>query len=308
MSDEYIHALISRAYRHVPTRSNLLIIMALINVMNVSASLTPNWFSSGQDADDLERQTLLKSSCILPHHIAIIMDGNGRWAKLKGKTRIDGHVAGVESVRDVVECCGQLGIKYLTLFTFSTENWKRPQKEISALMKLLIRVIGRETAKLHENNISIRFIGEFERLPAKVQDVLQRAMDTTKDNTKLILTVALSYSGQWDIMQACRSIASDVKEGVLAPEKIDEQLVASYLSTSSIPDPDLLIRTSGEYRISNFMLWQSAYSEIFFTPTYWPDFRRMQLYDAIQEFHKRERRFGQTSEQIRIKTVHSSKS
>ncbi|MEI6650985.1 MAG: isoprenyl transferase [Chlorobiaceae bacterium] len=275
--------------------------MALIKIADFSSTLKAHWFSPDTDVADKQVQFELKSSCDLPCHIAIIMDGNGRWARLKGKTRIDGHAAGVESVRDVVESCSQLGVKYLTLFTFSTENWKRPEKEISALMQLLVKVIGRESRKLHDNNIRLNVIGEMDLLPKEVSAVLKKTMELTKNNNKLVLTIALSYSGQWDIMQACKAIAFDVKAGLINPEAVDEQLLASYLATASIPDPELLIRTSGEFRISNFLLWQSAYSEIYFTNTYWPDFRRSQLYDAIREFQSRERRFGQTSEQIQTK-------
>ena len=281
--------------------------MALIKISDFSSTLKAHWFSADTDYADKQVQNELKSSCDLPCHIAIIMDGNGRWARLKGKTRIDGHVAGVESVRDIVESCSQLGIKYLTLFTFSTENWKRPEKEISALMQLLVKVIGRETRKLHDNNIRLNVIGEINLLPKEVSAVLKKTMELTKNNNKLVLTIALSYSGQWDIMQACKAIAFDVKAGLLNPEAVDEQLLASYLATASIPDPELLIRTSGEFRISNFLLWQSAYSEIYFTNTYWPDFRRSQLYDAIREFQSRERRFGQTSEQIQTKNFPANK-
>ncbi len=281
--------------------------MALIKIADFSTTLKAHWFSADTDFADKQVQAELKSSCDLPCHIAIIMDGNGRWARLKGKTRIDGHVAGVESVRDIVESCSQLGVKYLTLFTFSTENWKRPEKEVSALMQLLVKVIGRETRKLHDNNIRLNVIGEINLLPKEVAAVLKKTMELTKNNNKLVLTIALSYSGQWDIMQACKAIAFDVKAGLLNPEAVDEQLLASYLSTASIPDPELLIRTSGEFRISNFLLWQSAYSEIYFTNTYWPDFRRSQLYDAIREFQSRERRFGQTSEQIQTKNFPANK-
>ncbi len=281
--------------------------MALIKLSDFSSTLNPHWFSPDNDIADKRVQAELQSSCELPRHIAIIMDGNGRWARLKGKTRIDGHVAGVESVRDIVESCSQLGIKYLTLFTFSTENWKRPEKEISALMQLLVKVIGRESRKLHDNNIRLNVIGQMNQLPEKVRYVLTETMELTKNNNKLVLNIALSYSGQWDIMQACKSIAVDVRKGLINPESIDDQLIASYLSTASMPDPELLIRTSGEFRISNFMLWQSAYSEIYFTNTYWPDFRRSQLYDAIREFQSRERRFGQTSEQIQTKHIPANK-
>jgi undecaprenyl diphosphate synthase len=281
--------------------------MALLKMTDFSSTPKTHWFSSNSDAEDKSIQEELKASCQLPRHIAVIMDGNGRWARQKGKTRIEGHVAGVESVRDIVESCSQLGINYLTLFTFSTENWKRPEQEISALMRLLVTVIGRETRKLHDNNICLNVIGEINLLPEKVRTVLKKTMELTKNNSKLVLNIALSYSGKWDLAQACKSIAIAVQAGKISPESVDEQLLGSYLSTASIPDPDLLIRTSGEFRISNFMLWQCAYSEIYFTNTYWPDFHRSQLYDAIREFQSRERRFGQTSEQLQKITIPANK-
>ena len=281
--------------------------MALTKKLNLSSPFNPHWFSSENSDVDKTVQSELKSSCDLPQHIAVIMDGNGRWARSRGKTRIEGHIAGVDSVRDVVEASTELGIKFLTLFTFSTENWKRPKNEVSALMRLLIRVIGRETRTLHENNIRLNVIGEINLLPDKVRSTLQETMDLTKNNKKLVLNIALSYSGQWDIAQACKAISFDIQEGRLKPESVDEQLFASYLSTASMPDPELLTRTSGEYRISNFMLWQCAYSEIYFTNSYWPDFNRLQLYDAIREFQNRERRFGQTSEQIQKNNIPASK-
>ena len=259
----------------------------------------PQWFTTKSDPEDIRIQETLKSTCVLPRHVGIIMDGNGRWAKRKGKTRIAGHVAGVESVRDVVEACCQLGIGYLTLFTFSIENWRRPKLEISALMRLLIKVLRKETPQLRENNVRLEVIGDLSLVANDVRQTIEETMAQTKDNTKLILTIALSYSGKWDITEACRKIARQAQAGALDPDAIDEQLFASFLSTASFPDPDLLIRTSGEFRISNFMLWQSAYSEIIFTSTLWPDFRRGQLYDAIREFQNRERRFGQTSEQLK---------
>ena len=275
--------------------------------MDLSSAFKPHWFSAHINSDDAKVQDELKSSVELPRHIAIIMDGNGRWARLKGKTRIEGHAAGVDSVRDIVEACTQLGIGNLTLFTFSTENWKRPEKEVSALMQLLIRVLRKESKELHDNNIRLNVIGNINMLPEKVGDVLRETMDLTKNNNSLVLSIALSYSGKWDILQACRLMAFDVQKGSINPQDIDEQLFESYLSTRSLPDPELLIRTSGEFRISNFMLWQSAYSEIYFTNTYWPDFRRAQLYDAIRDFQSRERRFGQTSEQIKTSQTVNSK-
>ena len=280
--------------------------MALKKVTNVTTSLPSRWFSSDTNRTDKEQQAALQKAGQLPQHIAIIMDGNGRWAKMKGKSRMEGHIAGVSSVRDIVEACHQLGIGYLTLFTFSTENWKRPEQEISALMQLLIRVIGRESRKLHENNIRLQVIGEMHRLPQKVERVLRDCMELTQENNGLVLNLALSYSGQWDVLQACRAIAADVQAGTLQLEAIDEACMASYLSTAEMPDPELLIRTSGEFRLSNFLLWQSAYSEIYYTSIYWPDFRREQLYEALYDFQQRERRFGQTSEQVQTRTPASA--
>lgn len=261
----------------------------------------PQWFKSKINPDDVLIQDELKSSCELPRHIGIIMDGNGRWARLKGKSRIEGHIAGVESVRDIVEACSQLGVAYLTLFTFSIENWKRPENEISALMRLLIRVLRKETRQLHDNNIRLNVIGNMNLVPPEVRATLDETMELTKNNSRLMLNIALSYSGKWDIIQACQTIAEQAKRGNIDPKQITEELFDSLLSTSALPDPELLIRTSGEFRISNFMLWQSAYSEIYFTNTYWPDFRRTQLYEAVREFQSRERRFGQTSEQLHAK-------
>jgi undecaprenyl diphosphate synthase len=266
--------------------------------MEHSFSFMPYWFKSKQHPDDIRVQNELKSSCELPRHIGIIMDGNGRWARLKGKSRVEGHVAGVESVRDIVEASRQLGISCLTLFTFSIENWKRPENEISALMRLLIRVLKRETRQLHDNNIRLHVIGDMNMLANEVRATLSDTMELTKNNSAMTLNIALSYSGKWDLAQACQRIAEKAVSGEIGTDAIDETMIESYLSTASFPDPELLIRTSGEFRISNFMLWQSAYSEIYFTNTYWPDFRRTQLYEALREFQNRERRFGQTSEQV----------
>ena len=226
------------------------------------------------------------------------MDGNGRWAKRRGFPRIAGHNEGVESVRDTVEACGQLGVKHLTLYAFSTENWKRPQEEVSMLMRLLMRALRDETDKLHENNVKVDTIGDFATLPIEVQDELTDAMTKTKLNTGLHLHLALSYSGRWDITTAVKAIAEDVRRGALTPESIDDTLVSRYLATKNVPDPDLLIRTSGEFRISNFLLWQLAYSEIYISTSCWPDFRRRELYEAITDFQRRERRFGMVSEQL----------
>lgn len=262
----------------------------------------PQWFKSTIDPEDALIQEELKASCVFPRHIGIIMDGNGRWAKQQGKSRIEGHIAGVDSVRDIVEACTQLGIRALTLFTFSIENWRRPKTEISALMRLLIKVLKKETPQLRQNNVRLEVIGDMNLVSRAVRKTLEETMDETSENHGLTLTVALSYSGKWDITNACRNIAGQVAAGRLDPDHIDENLFASYLSTAPLPDPELLVRTSGEFRISNFMLWQIAYSEIFFTDTYWPDFRRNRLYDALREYQKRERRFGKTSEQLKTET------
>jgi undecaprenyl diphosphate synthase len=247
---------------------------------------------------DRARQEDLKRNGTIPTHIAIIMDGNGRWAKHRGLPRIAGHNEGVESVRDTVEACGQLGVNHLTLYAFSTENWKRPQDEVSMLMRLLMRALRDETDRLHKNNVRVNAIGEISSLPREVQDELQDAHLKTKQNTGLNLHLALSYSGRWDIVQATRRIAELARSGNLDPALIDERCLSDALSTRETPDPDLLIRTGGELRISNFLLWQLAYSEIFISQRFWPEFRREELYDAIADFQQRERRFGMVSEQL----------
>jgi len=230
----------------------------------------------------------------LPQHIAIIMDGNGRWAKTKGKLRLFGHQNGVKAVRDTVEGAAQIGIKYLTLYAFSTENWNRPEKEINALMTLLVSAINKETKTLMDNNIRLSTIGDIKKLPAKAQEELQKAIEKTKENTRMTLVLALSYSSRWEILNAVQNIIIDNKKA----EEINETCFQQYLTTKSVPDPELLIRTSGEYRISNFLLWQIAYSELYFTETLWPDFRRVDLYKAILNYQNRERRFGKTTEQL----------
>lgn len=247
---------------------------------------------------DLKEQQRLKDGGEIPRHLAIIMDGNGRWAKKRGMPRIAGHKEGVESVRDIVEASGQLGVRYLTLYAFSTENWKRPQEEISLLMRLLLRALHDEADRLHRNNVKLRAIGDVSRLPAEVQSELLDGIRKTKENTGLTLVLALSYSGRWDLIGAVRTIAAEVRAGRLAPEQVTEQTIGRALSTDGIPDPDLLIRTSGEFRVSNFLLWQLAYSEIHITPKFWPDFRRGDLYVAIRDYQNRERRFGMVSEQL----------
>jgi undecaprenyl diphosphate synthase len=234
----------------------------------------------------------------LPKHIAIIMDGNGRWAKEKGKLRVFGHHNGVVSVRDVVEGAGDIGVKYLTLYTFSSENWNRPKLEVMAIMELMVTTINKEIATFMANNVRLNAIGDLEKLPKKCYEELKRAMEKTAGNTGLVLTLALSYSSRHEIMQAAKNIAAKVKEGELELNDINEDVFAANLYTSQIPDPELLIRTSGEHRISNYLLWQIAYAELYFTPKLWPDFRREDLFEAILDYQKRERRFGMTSEQI----------
>ncbi|MFH5830882.1 isoprenyl transferase [Halalkalibaculum sp. DA384] len=245
-----------------------------------------------QDVVDKQKQQELVASGEIPRHVAIIMDGNGRWAKSKGNIRAYGHKAGVDSVRDITEACAQMGVEYLTLYAFSTENWGRPKAEVNALMRLLVNSLRKEAENLHKNNIKLATIGQIERFPQRCQDELKEAAELTCDNTRLHLCLALSYSGRWDITEAVKKLAREVKEGKVDPEDIDDDLISSHLSTAEIPDPDLIIRTSGEYRISNFLLWQLAYSELYITETYWPDFRRNELYKAIQSYQSRERRFG----------------
>lgn len=235
----------------------------------------------------------------LPQHIAIIMDGNGRWAKEKGKLRVFGHKKGVESVRDILEGAIDVGVPYLTLYTFSTENWNRPKLEVAALMELLVSSIAKETKTMMKNGVRLNAIGDLSQLPARAMKYLQRCMDETAMNTKCTLTLALSYSGRWEIINAVKAIAQSVKNGQTAIENIDENMLAQHLNTYPIPDPELMIRTSGEQRISNYLLWQLAYAELYFTNKLWPDFRRDDLYEAIIEFQARERRFGLTSEQIK---------
>jgi undecaprenyl diphosphate synthase len=234
----------------------------------------------------------------IPEHIAIIMDGNGRWAKQKGNSRIFGHQSAVEAVRDTTEGAAAAGVKYLTLYAFSTENWNRPQFEVKALMELLVMTISKETPTLMQNNIRLMSIGQMEDLPSSCQRQLTEAKQKTECNTRMVLNLALSYGGRRDILQAVQSLSEQVKSGQIASKDIDEAVFKSYLSTHSLPDPELMIRTSGEFRISNFLLWELAYSEIYITPKFWPDFRRADLYEAIADYQKRERRFGKTSEQI----------
>ena len=237
----------------------------------------------------------------LPSHIAIIMDGNGRWAKEKGEDRLYGHLHGVESVRNVVEGAAELGIKYLTLYAFSTENWDRPEYEVSGLMELLVDTIHNEVPTLNKNNIKLHVIGDINMLPDAAKNELQEALNETSTNTGLNLIMALSYSSRWEIAEAVKQIAADVSTGKLLPAGITQKTIENYLATKAFPDPELMIRTSGEYRISNFLLYQLAYAELYFTNTLWPDFRKENLYAAITDFQSRERRFGKTGEQVKDK-------
>ncbi len=234
----------------------------------------------------------------LPKHIAIIMDGNGRWAQEKGEDRLFGHLHGVESVRNIVEGCAELGIEYLTLYAFSTENWDRPANEVSGLMEILVDTIRNEVPTLNKNNIKLHVIGDINMLPTNAHKALQEALHETSTNTGLNLVMALSYSSRWELVNAVKNIAIAVQAGNLLPENVTQQTLQNYLSTSNFPDPELMIRTSGEYRISNFLLYQLAYAELYFTDTRWPDFRKENLYEAIVDYQSRERRFGKTGQQI----------
>ncbi len=238
----------------------------------------------------------------LPHHIAIIMDGNGRWAEEKGQERLYGHYHGVESVRNIVEGSAELGIKYLTLYAFSTENWDRPRQEVEGLMTLLVDTIHKEVPTLNKNNIRLHVIGDLGMLPTFAQDELKEALEMTSHNTGLNLIMALSYSSRWELVNAVKNIGLDVKAGKIDPNTINQDTLQQYLTTSQFPDPELMIRTSGEYRISNFLLYQLAYAELYFTNTRWPDFRKENLYEAILDFQARERRFGKTGQQIEEET------
>ena len=234
----------------------------------------------------------------LPQHVAIIMDGNGRWAKSKGKNRIFGHSQGVQTVRDITETAAELGIKYLTLYTFSTENWNRPAIEVNALMALLIETVRSEIATLNKNNIKLRIIGDLENLPSMPRKAMKEGLEATKNNTRMTLVLALNYGSKWEILRGVRQLAEKAAKGLIRPEDITDKMFENELSTAGIPDPELVIRTSGETRLSNFLLWQAAYSEYYFTKTYWPDFQKEEFYKAIAGFQNKERRFGMTGEQI----------
>ena len=234
----------------------------------------------------------------IPDHIAIIMDGNGRWARARTLPRIAGHREGINSVREITQLCGEIGVKHLTLYTFSTENWQRPKAEVSALMTLLLKTINKEVKELHKNNVKFTVIGDLAMLPGSTRKGLQDGIELTQDNGGLNLCLALNYGSRQEMIDAIQSLASKVQSGEMEPEEINEAIFSDALYTKGIPDPDLLIRTSGECRLSNFLLWQSAYTEIFITDTYWPEFREEQLMDAINVYQLRERRFGKVSEQV----------
>ncbi len=245
---------------------------------------------------ELEKQ-LIKDA--IPKHIAIIMDGNGRWAKERGKPRIFGHRNALQAVQDTTETAARIGVKHVTLYAFSTENWKRPQREINALMELLVNTINKEIKNLQKNKIKLSAIGDLKSLPPATQRELAKAIEATKNNTQLEVILALSYSSKWEITQGIKQLCEDVKKGEVEPDTINEDTVSSYLATRNIPDPELMIRTSGEMRISNFLLWQLAYAELIFSPKLWPDFRGDDLIQCVIDYQKRERRFGMTSEQVK---------
>jgi len=247
---------------------------------------------------DKTLQEELKKNGDIPTHIAIIMDGNGRWAKRRGLPRVAGHRRGVETVREIVEVCAEVGVKYLTLYTFSTENWKRPKDEVSTLMRLLLKSLKERLDELNKNDIKLTCIGNIESLPDVVQKQLFEDIERTKNNKRMTLNLALSYSGRWELLEAVKSISRKAAEGKIIPDSITEKTISDHLTTKNMPEPELIIRTSGEFRVSNFLLWQIAYSEFVILDVYWPEFSRSHLYDAIRQYQKRERRFGKVSEQI----------
>jgi len=255
--------------------------------------------SNKEQTPDELLQAQLKKTGEIPVHIAIIMDGNGRWAKSRGLPRFAGHREGVESVRDIVEAASQLGVKFLTLYTFSTENWKRPVEEVSLLMRLLLKNLKERVDELDENDIKLSCIGDMNSLPKEVKEQLIGDIERTKNNKRMTLNLALSYSGRWELLEAFKSINHSIQKKELLAEEISEETISNHLTTKNIPDPDLIIRTSGEFRLSNFLIWQAAYSEYVISNVFWPEFRRKELYDAISNFQKRERRFGKVSEQIK---------
>ncbi len=258
--------------------------------------------------EDWEKEIVdrIKARGNVPRHVAVIMDGNGRWARQRGLDRIEGHKEGINSVRDVVDASDALGIEVLTLYTFSTENWRRPAREVAGLMRLLVQTVQREVDELDKNNVRLMTIGHLSDLPSYVRQAMRHSIERLATNTGLTVNLALSYSSRLEISDAAQAIARDVQRGVLQPEEVTPEVFQRYLNTAGLPDPDLLIRTSGEKRISNFLLWQLAYTELYFTEVLWPDFRKRQYYEAIEEYQRRERRFGMVSEQLvgRGKTVH----
>ncbi|MGD9486508.1 MAG: isoprenyl transferase [Calditrichaceae bacterium] len=253
--------------------------------------------------DYSEKVEQIKQNTDLPRHVGIIMDGNGRWAKKQNLPRIAGHNEGVNSVESIVEGCAELGVKYLTIYTFSEENWKRPSWEVAALMQLLVSTINKKIKRLNEQNVQIRTIGHLEKLPDITRQSMESAVEQTKNNTGLVLNVALSYGGRQEIVDVCRQLADSAKKGEIDPDVIDTALFSSHLNTAGQPDPDLIIRTGGENRISNFLLWQIAYSEIYITTKSWPEFRKPELVDAIWDYIHRERRYGMISEQVQSKVA-----
>lgn len=255
--------------------------------------------------EERELQEAIKTAGNLPAHVAIIMDGNGRWAKKRGLPRVEGHKEGINSVREVVETAGELGIKFLTLYTFSTENWRRPKGEVTALMSLLLRTIREEVDELNKKNVRLTTIGHLDDLPYLPREGITHALRVLQNNTGLTLNLALSYSGRQEMTDCIRTIAAKAQQGLIKPEDVTEQLISQELYTADLPDPDLLIRTSGELRLSNFLLWQLAYTEIYVTEVLWPDFRRREFLTAISCYQKRERRYGKVSEQIQAEKAHS---
>lgn len=267
------------------------------NATNLKRLLRPEPYAQTPEDKEVQRQLLTGGN--LPKHVAVIMDGNGRWAQERGLPRVAGHQAGIASLRDTTRAARELGINYLTVYAFSTENWNRPRKEVSMLMRLLLKMLREELNEMRDNGVRLNTIGQTNALPKEVQRELFDAMDKTAQNDHMTLTLALSYSGRWDIVRAMQTLALDVRRGKISPEDISDSLVRSYLTTRDLPDPDLMIRTSGEMRLSNFLLWELAYSEIHVTQIYWPDFRREHLYEAIRTYQTRERRFGMTGSQLK---------
>lgn len=259
------------------------------STQSVAESSAP---SADANAEDERLQRSLRERGELPSHIACIMDGNGRWAQKRGESRVVGHHEGVTSVRDITEACAELGVDYLTLYTFSTENWERPEDEIDALMELLVHTVREERSTLLENDVQLQIIGDVSELPDRCEETLTETKVETADNDRMTLTLALSYSGRWEILNAVRSLARQVQSGALDPSDIESSLFEAELDTAGMPDPDLLIRTGGEYRLSNFLLWQCAYTELYITEDFWPEFRRRELYEAIRSFQDRDRRYG----------------